>query len=58
VAQKVLDTALILRRVGEWSGWRGERMLRDSLEPVYDTASRYVLEHVFGRKAEARVSLE
>ena len=39
-------------RVGELSDWRGERMLRDSLEPVYEAASRYALEHVFGRKPD------
>jgi hypothetical protein len=49
-----LNPALILRRVGELPGWRGERMLRDSLEPVYEAASRYALEYVFGRKPEPR----
>jgi hypothetical protein len=38
------------RRVGEIPNWRGERMLRDSLEPVYAAASRCALEYVFGRK--------
>lgn len=45
-----VNPALILSRVGELPGWRGERMLRDSLEPVYDAASRYALEYVFRRK--------
>jgi hypothetical protein len=30
------------------------RMLRDTLEPVYEAASRYALEFVFGRKPEPR----
>lgn len=48
------NPAIILNRVGELPGWRGERTLRDSLEPVYDAASRYALEYVFGRKAQPR----
>jgi hypothetical protein len=40
----------IFERVGELPDWRGERKLRDTLEPVYDAASRYALENVFGRK--------
>lgn len=40
----------IFERVGELPDWRGERPLRDTLEPVYAAASRYALEHVFGRK--------
>lgn len=46
-----LNPALILRRVGELPGWQGERMLRDSLEPVYHAASRYAQEYVFGQKS-------
>jgi hypothetical protein len=49
--------AAILERVGKFPNWRGERPLRDSLVPVYEAASRYALEYVFGRKAEPRVSL-
>jgi hypothetical protein len=49
-----LNPALILRRVGEIPNWHGEHMLRDSLEPVYEAASRYALEYVFGRKPETR----
>jgi hypothetical protein len=41
---------MIFERVGEVPRWRGERPLRDTLEPVYAAASRYALEHVFGRK--------
>lgn len=44
----------VLGRVGEFRDWQGGRPLRDSLEPVYEAASRYGLEHVFGRKPEAR----
>jgi hypothetical protein len=51
------NPALILSRVGELPGWQGERPLRDSLEPVYEAASRYALEHVFGRKPVPRVRL-
>lgn len=40
----------ILERVGELPDWGGQRPLRDILAPVYDAASRYALEHVFGRK--------
>lgn len=40
----------IFERVGELPGWRGECNLGDSLNPVYEAASRYALEHVFGRK--------
>jgi hypothetical protein len=40
---------------GELPDWRGERPLRDILAPVYDAASRYALERVFGRKAEPRL---
>jgi len=40
----------IFERVGELPDWRGERPLRDTLAPVYAAASRYALEHVFGRK--------
>ena len=43
--------AAILERLGELPNWQGERPLRESLEPVYDAASRYALEHVFGRKS-------
>ena len=42
--------AAILERVGEFPNWCGERPMRDTLEPVYEAASRYALEHVFGRK--------
>jgi hypothetical protein len=49
-----LDPGLVLRRVGEIPSWRGDRMLRDSLEPVYEAASRYALEYVFDRKQQAR----
>ena len=42
---------LIFEKVGELPDWRGERPLRDILAPVYDAASRYALERVFGRKA-------
>jgi hypothetical protein len=45
-----LNPALILRRAGELPNWRGARMLRDSLAPVYEAASRCALEYVFGRK--------
>ena len=37
-------------RVSELPDWREERPLRETLEPVYDAASRYALEHMFGRK--------
>jgi hypothetical protein len=47
--------APLLRRLGEIPNWRGESLLRDSLEPVYEAASRYALEYVFGRKPEPRV---
>ncbi len=50
-----LNPALILRRVGEIPNWQGERMLRDSLEPVYDAASRYALEYVLGRKRKPEI---
>jgi hypothetical protein len=46
--------AKILDHVGEFPNWRGERMLRDSLEPVYEAASRYALEYVFSQKPEPR----
>jgi len=42
---------MIFEKVGEVPDWRGERPLRDSLEPVYAAASQYALEHVFGRKS-------
>jgi hypothetical protein len=44
--------AAVLERVGEFPNWRRDRSLRDALEPVYDAASRYALEHVFGQKPE------
>jgi hypothetical protein len=43
-------SAEILDRAGAFPNWRGERPLRESLLPVYEAASRYALEHVFGRK--------
>jgi len=45
------NPGLIFEKVGELPDWRGERSLRDTLAPIYDAASRYALEHVFGRKA-------
>jgi hypothetical protein len=48
--EKPPNPGLILHRMGELPGWCGERMLRDSLAPVYEAASRYALEYVFGRK--------
>lgn len=45
-----MHPALILRRAGEIAQWRGESMLYDTLTPVYEAASRYALEYVFGRK--------
>ena len=44
------NPGLIFEKVGELPDWRGERPLRDILAPVYEAASRYALEHVFGRK--------
>ena len=44
----------ILERVGELPDWRGQRPLRESLEPVYEAASRYALEHVLGRKPQSQ----
>jgi hypothetical protein len=41
---------MVFERVGQVPRWRGERPLRESLLPVYEAASRYALEHVFGRK--------
>jgi hypothetical protein len=49
------EPALILRRLGEIPGWRGESRLNDTIEPVYQAASRYALEYVFGQKPEPRV---
>jgi hypothetical protein len=46
------NPGLIFERVGELPDWRGQRWLRDTLESVYDVASRYALEHVFGQKPE------
>jgi len=40
----------IFERVGELPHWRGEPPLRETLAPVYEAASRYALEHVFGCK--------
>ena len=45
-------SAEILDRVGPFPNWRCERPLRELLIPVYDAASRYALEYVFGRKPE------
>jgi hypothetical protein len=45
--------AKILDRVGEFPNWRGERPLRDFLIPVYESASRYALQYVFGRNCKA-----
>ena len=42
--------AAILERVGKFPNWRGDRPLGDSLEPVYEPASRYALKYVFGQK--------
>jgi hypothetical protein len=42
--------AAILEQAGALPHWQGERPLRESLTPVYEAASRYALEHVFGRK--------
>jgi hypothetical protein len=44
------NPALVLSRVGELPGWQGAAPLRASLKPVYEAASRYAREHVFGRK--------
>jgi hypothetical protein len=42
--------AAILEQAGALPQWRGAVPLRESLLPVYEAASRYALEHVFGRK--------
>ena len=47
-------SAEILDRVGPFPNWRGERPLRDLLIPVYESASRYALEYVFGGKQDTR----
>ena len=44
-------SAEILDRVGPFPNWRGERPLRDLLIPVYEAASQYGVEHVFGQKS-------
>jgi hypothetical protein len=43
--------AAILEQAGALPHWRGQRPLHESLAPVYAAASRYALEHVFGRKS-------
>ncbi len=45
-------SAEILDRVGPFPNWRGERPLRDFLIPVYESASRYAREYVFGGKQD------
>jgi hypothetical protein len=40
----------ILEQAGALPNWQGATPLSESLLPVYDAASRYALEHVFGRK--------
>ena len=42
--------AVILEQAGVLPNWQGAAPLRESLTPVYEAASRYALEHVFGRK--------
>ena len=46
------ESASILEQVEEFPNWRGQRPLRESLLPVYEAASRYALEYVFGRKPD------
>jgi len=40
----------ILERLGGFPDWPGDRPLGDWLAPVYEAASRYALDHAFGRK--------
>ena len=52
----IFDLAASSATVPRWrrlSSPRTGRILRDSLEPVYEATSRYALEHIFGRKPEA-----
>jgi len=46
--------AAILEQAGALPNWQGAAPLSESLPPVYEAASRYALEHVFGRKEEER----
>jgi hypothetical protein len=42
--------AAILEQAGALPHWQGAEPLRESLPPVYEAASRYALEQVFGRE--------
>jgi hypothetical protein len=46
--------AAILQQAGALPNWQGAAPLSESLPPVYEAASRYALEHVFGRREEER----